>query len=661
MPLYPKIVNLGPRYVEYDSTIYTTLQDAVDYCEILTESAVTDFDGVTLTLPPGDFTAQTILIKKHVSLVGTNKTQIGTITYRPTSAVSGPRTVSLKNILVQNLNVLAETAAASGIFYPDIFDGNFNIEDCQINTIIANRINIFRIKNCYLDGGTAVYTYCSNVVYISGKPGSVEIHVDDTATNPPTNGSAGTLYFIDAFVNGLVDLYKDAGTTTAFLGIYNSYVETLTLNGDCDVAIRGSGSINQDNLTLLNTNNNFVEHESWGAYNPTTPGDWTSAPIWIREALDELAARPSGGAPADGDKGDITVTTSGTVWTIDNDVITNAKAANMATKTYKGRTTAGTGDPEDVAVATLKTDLVLVKADVGLGSVVNADTTTTANITDSLNKRFVTDANLTTIGNQSGINTGDQTITLTSDVTGSGTGSFATTIANDVVTNAKLSNMPSHTVKGNNTAGTADPIDLTQAQLTAEINSFTSVLSGAVPASGGGTTNFLRADGTWNPPSAASGYATVEDEGTPLTQRTNINFVGAGVTASDSGGKTIVTIPGGAGSGATGTTTVNFGVFPGSSDTSVTITGQASIVSGSIVRAWIRPEATADHSVDEHLLEEIKIVAGNIVAATGFTIYAFCDNKTQCIPTAQARGQSNLQNCNNNKLTGSFTVQWKWE
>lgn len=49
----------------------------------------------------------------------------------------------------------------------------------------------------------------------------------------------------------------------------------------------------------------------------------------------------------------------------------NAKLANMATKTYKGRTSALTGVSEDVAVATLKTDLVLVKGDVGLGLVDN--------------------------------------------------------------------------------------------------------------------------------------------------------------------------------------------------------------------------------------------------------------------------------------------------
>lgn len=42
---------------------------------------------------------------------------------------------------------------------------------------------------------------------------------------------------------------------------------------------------------------------------------------------------------------------------------------------------------------------------------------TTADIADSTDKRYVTDANITTIGNQSGTNTGNQTITNTSDAT----------------------------------------------------------------------------------------------------------------------------------------------------------------------------------------------------------------------------------------------------
>lgn len=56
--------------------------------------------------------------------------------------------------------------------------------------------------------------------------------------------------------------------------------------------------------------------------------------------------------------------------------VANAKLGTMTTKTYKGRTAGTSGVPEDVAVATLKTDLVLVKGDVGLG---NVDNTSDAN------------------------------------------------------------------------------------------------------------------------------------------------------------------------------------------------------------------------------------------------------------------------------------------
>jgi hypothetical protein len=75
--------------------------------------------------------------------------------------------------------------------------------------------------------------------------------------------------------------------------------------------------------------------------------------------------------------------------------------------------------------------------------------------------------------------------------------------------------------------------------------------------------------------------------------------------------------------GAQGTTTIDFGAFPGKSDASVAVTGQAGIVAGSLVEAWIRPVATADHTDTEHMVETIKVFAADIVAGTGFTIYAF--------------------------------------
>src|SRR4051812_32448811 len=49
-----------------------------------------------------------------------------------------------------------------------------------------------------------------------------------------------------------------------------------------------------------------------------------------------------------GDHGDITVASD--TWTIDNDAITFAKLQNIATDTLIGRATAGTGDPESIAL-----------------------------------------------------------------------------------------------------------------------------------------------------------------------------------------------------------------------------------------------------------------------------------------------------------------------
>lgn len=60
---------------------------------------------------------------------------------------------------------------------------------------------------------------------------------------------------------------------------------------------------------------------------------------------DKIQSMP---ALSDWDKGDITVSASGATWTIDNNVVTNAKQATVATNTIKGRTTAWTGNVEDL-------------------------------------------------------------------------------------------------------------------------------------------------------------------------------------------------------------------------------------------------------------------------------------------------------------------------
>lgn len=75
-------------------------------------------------------------------------------------------------------------------------------------------------------------------------------------------------------------------------------------------------------------------------------------------------------------------------------------------------------------------------------------------------------------------------------------------IADDNVTLAKLANIAAARILGSIAGG--DPAELTGTQVTTLLDVFTSALKGLVPASGGGTTNFLRADGTFAIPSGVS-------------------------------------------------------------------------------------------------------------------------------------------------------------
>lgn len=74
----------------------------------------------------------------------------------------------------------------------------------------------------------------------------------------------------------------------------------------------------------------------------------------VQDAIDEIVASGGGGGVTDGDKGDITVTGSGAVWTVDNGVITYAKLQDISAQfRVLGRNSASAGDAEEVTFTQL--------------------------------------------------------------------------------------------------------------------------------------------------------------------------------------------------------------------------------------------------------------------------------------------------------------------
>lgn len=152
---------------------------------------------------------------------------------------------------------------------------------------------------------------------------------------------------------------------------------------------------------------------------------------------------------------------------------------------------------------------------------------------------------------------------------------------------------------------------------------------GSVPASNG--TNY-GAILTLGPGGTAAGQAPLRFDltGTALLTTPVAGVVEATSTGLyytlGSGSRVNLTSGGGGGSVNSGSTTIDFGTFPGSTDASVVVTGQSGIVAGSVVTAWPNAIATADHSAMEHIVDPPRFVAGDIVPGVGFTIYAFTQN-----------------------------------
>ena len=187
----------------------------------------------------------------------------------------------------------------------------------------------------------------------------------------------------------------------------------------------------------------------------------------------------------DGDKGDITVSGSGSTWTIDNNAVSDADLRDSAALSVIGRSANSTGDPADIAAANDGEVLRRSGTTLGFGTVATAGIANDA-VTDT---KLRNSAALSVIG-RSANSSGDP-----ADIAGSassdavlrisgttlGFGTVATGgIADAAVTLAKQANLAQSTIIGRaESAGTGVPQALTPTQVVSIIDGESPTWTGA--------------------------------------------------------------------------------------------------------------------------------------------------------------------------------------
>ena len=141
------------------------------------------------------------------------------------------------------------------------------------------------------------------------------------------------------------------------------------------------------------------------------------------------------------------------------------------------------------------------------------------------------------VSNLSDVNTGDQTITLTGDVTGTGNGSFLTTLSNSGVTAGTYTGSMTINAKGLVTSAsnlTANDIELAMVGTGSVIQTDYAI----VPAASGTTTITLNN----NTPTTSNGTQIWSNSIIPSTNTSAINIVGSFTFVSGTASRTLIAL-----------------------------------------------------------------------------------------------------------------------
>jgi hypothetical protein len=276
----------------------------------------------------------------------------GTLFVRPVygSNIKDDEGVTITSLTTGNI-LVATSGGSTGVFENKAMSGDATLASTGALTIANNAVSYAKMQD----------VSAASKLIGRGDSGSGDPQEITLGTGLSMTGTTLAVTVTDTGITQLTgDVTAGPGSGSQAATIANDAVTNAKLANMAQATIKGraSGAGTGDPTDLTGTQatailDNFVGDSGSGGTKGLVPapaaGDAAAGKYLDSDGT--WSVPPSSGV-SDGDKGDITVSSSGTVWTIDNGVVTYAKMQDVsAASRLLGRGSAsGSGDPEEITI-----------------------------------------------------------------------------------------------------------------------------------------------------------------------------------------------------------------------------------------------------------------------------------------------------------------------